>query len=258
MLAFTRFGGYATKAVSQRAAVVPIDEDIDLGEAVALATQYCTAWFCAQHMAQIMPDDHVLVQAAAGGVGTALVQIAKHRGATVYGTAGSDEKLKYLESIGVDYPINYRKQDFHTVIRKQVGHRGIDLAFDSVGGDVFKRSQKLLGPGGRIVAFGGASRKKGLLNLAKFVVNFGITVTVKQLMASQGIIGVNMLHISDARPNYLQHTLQQVVAHHRQGVLKPTVGGRYNHLQLAKAHSDLENRRSIGKLAIYWDDVPKA
>ncbi|MFW5658598.1 MAG: quinone oxidoreductase family protein [Bacteroidota bacterium] len=258
VLAFTRFGAYAQRAVAKRQAVVPIDDEVDAGEATALATQYCTAWFCAQHMAQIFPGDHVLIQAAAGGVGTALVQIARHRGAVVYGTAGSDEKLAYLKTLGVDVPINYRRQDFYQIIRQQIGHRGIDLAFDSVGGEVFKKSQQLLGPGGRIIAFGGASRKKGIFNLAKFVWEFGITVTVKQLMSSQGIIGVNMLHIADARPDYLQQTLQAVVSMHREGVLKPTVGGRYHHTELGKAHSELENRRTIGKLAVYWAQPPSA
>ena len=85
--------------------------------AAALPTQGCTAYFCAEEMVRLHPGDRVLVQAAAGGVGTLLVQLCKRRGCIVYGTAGSDEKIEYLRSLGVDHPIKYRREDFATAVR---------------------------------------------------------------------------------------------------------------------------------------------
>ena len=95
-IAFTRFGSYAEKVVTPETGVQKIDDTLSSGEAVALATQYCTAWFAACEAINIYEGEHVLVHAAAGGIGTALIQIAKWKGCTVYGTASSPKKLEYL------------------------------------------------------------------------------------------------------------------------------------------------------------------
>ncbi|MGB1318959.1 MAG: quinone oxidoreductase family protein, partial [Flavobacteriales bacterium] len=115
VVAFSRFGGYSTHVLADERAVQPIPEDMPLGEALALAAQYCTAYHCAEERVSVFPEDHVLVQASAGGVGTALVQLLKRKGCTIYGTAGSDEKLAYIKEQGVHHPINYRTQDFAKV-----------------------------------------------------------------------------------------------------------------------------------------------
>ena len=132
--ALTRFGGYATAAVTDARAAVPIPDDLDSGLAVALPTQGGTAYYCAEEMVRLHAGDHVLVQAAAGGVGTLLVQLCKRHGCVVYGTAGSDEKLDYLRKLGVDHPINYRRDDFADAVRRVRGDAGIDVIFDSLGG----------------------------------------------------------------------------------------------------------------------------
>ncbi|HEY4798706.1 MAG TPA: alcohol dehydrogenase catalytic domain-containing protein, partial [Bacteroidia bacterium] len=112
VVAFTRFGSYAEYAVSDFRGVFPISDELDAGTACALATQYCTAWYAAEEMVNLQENDHVLVNAAAGGVGIALVQLAKRKKCIVYGTCGSDEKIEFLKQIGVDVPINYNKKDF--------------------------------------------------------------------------------------------------------------------------------------------------
>lgn len=97
---------------------VKIGDSMDVGVALALMTQYTTAWYCAEYSMSLLPGDHVLVHAAAGGVGTALCQIARLHGCTVYGTAGSDAKLKYLkDELGVQHPINYRTDSFVAKIK---------------------------------------------------------------------------------------------------------------------------------------------
>src|SRR4030095_5618452 len=130
--ALTRFGGYATHAVTDARAVAAIAEDMDVGVAAALPTQGCTAYYMAEEMVRLHAGDHVLVHAAAGGVGTLLVQLCKRRGCVVYGTVGSDDKLPLLRDLGVDHPINYRSSDFAADVRRLRGAEGLDVIFDSI------------------------------------------------------------------------------------------------------------------------------
>jgi NADPH:quinone reductase-like Zn-dependent oxidoreductase len=96
VMALTRFGGYSELAIAQVAGYVEIPDELDTGVALALATQGATAYYMAEDMLRLHPGDQVLVHAAAGGVGTCLVQLAKHRGCVVFGTASSSRKLNYL------------------------------------------------------------------------------------------------------------------------------------------------------------------
>lgn len=253
--ALTRFGGYATKALTDVRAAVVIPEDMDMGIAAALPTQGCTAYYCAEEMVRLYPGDHVLVQAAAGGVGTLLVQLAKRRGCVVYGTAGSDKKLEYLRAIGVDHPINYRSSDFAEVVRKLRGSDGLDVIFDSLGGSAVRKGLQLLGAGGRIVCFGAAEREAGsfqLLRDLQFVASWGIPHPIPWLMSSKGLIGVNMLRIADHRPLVLKRCLEAVVDLALKGELQPSVGGRYTAEQIAAAHEFLGGRASTGKVVVSW------
>jgi NADPH2:quinone reductase len=228
---------------------------MDVGVAAALPTQGCTAYFCAEEMVRLYPGDHVLVQAAAGGVGTLLVQLAKHRGCYVYGTAGSDKKLEYLRSLGVDMPINYNRDDFVEVIRRARGNEGLDVIFDSIGGSAIRRGLQLLAPGGRIVCFGAASHEAGsfqLLRSLKFALSFGFPHPIPLLINSRSILGVNMLRIADHRPLVLQRCMQNVAKLAFDGVLHPVVGGRFNANQLGEAHAFLEGRQSTGKIVVSW------
>lgn len=253
--ALTRFGGYATSAVTDARAAVPIADDLDAGIAAALPTQGGTAFYCAEEMVRLHAGDHVLVQAAAGGVGTLLVQLAKRRGCVVYGTAGSDAKLDYLRQLGVDHPINYRREDFAAAVRRLRGDAGLDVVFDSLGGSAVRKGLALLAPGGRIVCFGAAERQSGALQIArdaKFALSFGFIHPIPLLMNSKSIIGVNMLRLSDHRPEVLKRVLDGVVALAMSGELQPTVGGRFSAAQIADAHELLGNRGSTGKIVVTW------
>lgn len=253
--ALTRFGGYATAAVTDARAVVPIPDDLDAGIAAAIPTQGGTAFFCAEEMVRLHEGDHVLVQAAAGGVGTFLVQLAKRRGCVVYGTAGSDDKLAYLRELGVDHPINYRRDDFGDVVRRVRGQAGLDVVFDSLGGSAVRKGLALLAAGGRIVCLGAAEREAGPLQVlrdVRFAASFGFIHPIPLLMRSKSILGVNMLRISDERPETLQRVLRGVAQLVLSGEIRPTVGGRYRAAQLAEAHEFLGGRGSMGKVVVSW------
>jgi NADPH2:quinone reductase len=253
--ALTRFGGYATSAVTDARAVVPIPDDLDAGIAAAIPTQGATAYFCAEEMVRLHPGDHVLVQAAAGGVGTILVQLAKRRGCVVYGTAGSDAKLAYLRELGVDHPINYRREDFADAVRRVRGEAGLDVVFDSLGGSAVRKGLALLAAGGRIVCLGAAEREAGPLQIlrdARFAASFGFIHPIPLLMRSRSLIGVNMLRVSDERPETLGRALHGIAELVLRGEVRPTVGGRFDASRIAEAHELLGGRGSTGKIVVTW------
>ncbi len=252
VVAMTRFGGYAELAVTDARATAIINDTVDAGKATALATQYGTAYYAANEMVQLFEGDHVLIQAAAGGVGTALVQWARHRKCVIFGTAGSDGKLDYLKKQGVHYPINYKKQNFYEEVKKVVGDRGLDVAFDSVGGNHIKKSLKLVGAGGRVVGYGAARMTDAnVFQKLGVVWGFGLYSPISLLMQSKGIIGVNMLRIADYRPLVIKRVLEKVVHYFEQGIFDPVVGGEYGFKDIAKAHEFLQSRKSMGKIVVH-------
>lgn len=254
--AMTRFGGYATEVVTPEDAAVKIPEDMDAIKALALTTQYGTAWYMATKAIQIFPGDKVLIHAAAGGVGQALVQIALRQGATVFGTAGSVEKIKLLRSHGVHHPINYRISPFEEEIKKMLGQEKLDVVFDNIGGASVKKGFHLLGAAGRLVLYGAADMSGSRYHFFKRIstgLAFGIYHPAQFMMASKSLIGVNMLRIADERPKLLRHTIEEVVAEVLKGHLCPSDGKAFSHTQLAEAHRFMEERKSTGKTGLYWN-----
>lgn len=256
VVAFTRFGGYAEYVTTDARVAAIIPEEWDKTKALALATQYCTAYYAAYESVNLYPEDKILVHSAAGGVGTALVQLARLKGCTIFGTASRDEKMEVMRENGVHHPINYRTQDFREAVSQELGDDRIDVIFESLGGKYFQQSMKLLGAGGRIVGFGASSRSgggKNLFSTLKLVAGFGLFSPVQILMKSQAIIGVYMLAIADYKPLKLQRCLLNVVDLTKQGHLDPYSGGTFKAEQIAEAHQYLQSGQSIGKVAVEWE-----
>ncbi len=255
--ALTRFGGYATHVNTNQSGVVPIKEDTDAGVALALATQYSTAYYAAEYSMNLQKGEYVLIQAAAGGVGTALTQLAKRKGCIIYGTAGNEGKIEYIKNNGVDFPVNYRKQDFYEYIKAQRGEKSIDAIFDSIGGNYVKKGLKLLAPGGRLAMYGAAqivgdSNKKSLFRQLKVLFGFGKYSPTQFFGNSQALIGVNMLQIGDYKPYILKKCMTDVVDLYNKGEIKPVIGKIFDASELAEAHYFLQKRKSTGKLVCKW------
>jgi NADPH2:quinone reductase len=249
VLAFTRFGGYSQYVTQQESAVAKITEDMDVGKALALATQYSTAYYACAVATNVLPHETVLIHAAAGGVGTALIQLCKLKNAKIYGTAGSESKLEYLRKQGVDVPINYTKEDFSKVIKEP-----IDVAFDSLGAANFRKSYKLLNRGGRLVGYGAAAMTDAtnIFSKAKMGAEFGIYHPAQFIMESRAMIGVNMLRIADYKPDTLKYCMEQVIALLQEGKIDPHVGKIYPAKDIYQAHEDMENRKTMGKIGSIW------
>lgn len=249
----TEYKGNAEYAVADEIATVRVDEETSLTAGLSLAVQYVTALYCAEVVVNIQPGDHVLVQAAAGGVGTAILQLAKQKGAIVYGTASSG-KLDFLKSIGADYAIDYTKVDFAEAI-KEIHAEGMDIVFDSIGGATFRKGYQSLCTGGRIVSYGVAAMTSltDESQMELYAEEFGIYHPLELMDEGHSVITVEMLRVLKYKPQTYQRLLTRGAELQKQGILKPSEGNTFPVGKLADAHALLEGRGSIGKVAVYWD-----
>jgi len=254
VFAFTRFGGYAQYVKCNAMAVAKIPSDIDMASATALATQFSTAHFCAAEMVNLHEGDSVLIHAAAGGVGTALTQYALHKKCIVFATAGSDEKINMLLKAGVHVAINYRKEKFENVVRQKTNGKGVNVILDAVGGKSVKLGIKSLSAGGRIVCYGAAemTSRGSLFHYLKTGIAFGFYNPGLLTTAAKSIIGINMLRISDERPELMKRSMDEVCKLAEEGIFKPVLGNVFPVSDIATAHVFLESRASVGKVVVEW------
>ncbi len=253
--AFTRFGGYAEEVITQVRAVAEIDPGLSAVKAAALATQYVTAYYAAIELAGIRSGENVLVHAAAGGVGTALVQLARLKGCTVFATTGGPEKAEFVRRNGADHVILYRQGDYEEQIKKRLGNARLQVSFNAVAGSTFKKDMRLLGSGGKLVMYGAAERagkKGGLLATLRMVMRMGLLMPVGLMMNSRSLLGINMLKLADDRPELLERCLRAVNALYREGKIDPLPGGEFPVSSVAEAHELLESRKSVGKIILRW------
>ncbi|MCB9170583.1 MAG: zinc-binding dehydrogenase [Flavobacteriales bacterium] len=250
VLALTRFGGYAEYACTDHRAVVPIPEDMPLGEALALGTQGCTAWFMAEHACRLEPGMRVLVHGAAGGVGQLLVQIALRRECDVFAVASGTEKLGYLRRIGAHHVIDRKAAPYDGQLRDLLGDKRMHVSFNAVAGATFPKDMRLVGTGGVVVLFGGAER--GRMSTWRFVWNMGLVLPIFLMMKSKSIVGVNMLKLGDHDPDRVARCLREVVRAHASGMLKPHVHHVHAAGDLPNALTDLAGGITIGKLGVQW------
>lgn len=254
VVAFCRFGGYAKHVLTDDYATVEVG-DQDPIELLALCTQAVTAYYMAEYLTPIHSIDRVLVHAAAGGVGTILVQLAKLKGAEVIAKVGQKDKEQYVRDLGADHVINYRDSDYADQLRAHLKGKRIDISYNPAAGSTFKKDLALLGSGGRMVIFGGselAKGKWGVLSKLNFVRKMGFMTPIVLMMRSKSILGVNMLKIADNKPKVLEECLQAVVKLYIEGKIKPQVGGSYSSAQMTDAHAALESGRTTGKLGVIW------
>ena len=253
--AMMRFGSYAEYGVANQDAIVAIGEDLAAGVGAAIGVQYNTAYYSACESVNLFEGDTVLIHAAAGGVGTALVQLAQWKSCRIIGIAGSDEKIEHLKKSGVHLAINRKKENYLEVIEREFGKECVDVSFNAVAGTTFKKDMKLLNAGGRLVLFGASQRSstgKSKMADMQLLWSMGILFPIFLVGSSKSIIGVNMLRIADAKPQVLKRVMHEVVKLIEQGILAPQSGGEYSVTDIAKAHEWLEKGKTSGKVIVKW------
>jgi len=254
VVAFTRFGGYSQCVNTKHLAVAEIG-DYDGNKALCLATQYVTAFYMSHVATTIQKGDNVLIHAAAGGVGTALIQLLANKGVRIIAKTGSDDKIQYLKDLGVKHVINYNKSDYATQVQNILKKERVDVSFNPVGGSTFKKDWKLLGCTGSLVLFGGSERsgkKWGVLSTLNFVRKMGVIIPITLMMRSKSIIGINMLKVGDFKPLVLQYCIKELVRLAINGEIDPQVGAVYNAKEISKAHAFLASGKSTGKVVLEW------
>jgi len=256
VVALTRLGGYARHAIARADAVLEVGEKIDANSALALALQGCTAYYMACHVAPVRAGEWVLVHAAAGGVGSLLVQLAKNAGARVIAKVGSEAKKARCLQLGADYAINYRAENHAQAIDQIIGTQKLDAVYNCVGGSTFRQDKKWLGPGARLFSYGGAQlthMKYGVFSQLNFLRQMGGVLPVFWAMRSISLIGVNVLRLLDARPDTLRHCLHAIMALYENGQIRPQNCGNFAFAELVQAHEMLESGQSGGKIVVSCD-----
>ncbi|TDH35087.1 NAD(P)H-quinone oxidoreductase [Pseudohoeflea suaedae] len=144
-------GGYAEYCVADARNALPVPRGLTMTEAAAIPETFFTVWSNVFDRAALKPGETFLVHGGTSGIGTTAIQLAKAFGATVFATAGSDEKCAVMRDLGADMAINYKDEDFVEVIRRETDKKGVDVILDMVGGDYVNRNLKVAAVEGRIV-----------------------------------------------------------------------------------------------------------
>jgi NADPH2:quinone reductase len=253
VVAMTRFGGYAERAVTDHRACAVIPEGLALGEAAALATQGSTAWYAARVLCPLQAGERVLVHSAAGGVGHLLVQLAVSAGCEVHAVVGSAAKADFVRSLGAAKAVDRSTGDYADQVNRNLGRHRLDASFNAVAGTTYPRDMRLLGSGGRLVLFGGAERgAMGALGTARFIWRMGLLMPIFLMMKSKSVLGVNMLKLGDHKPDLVARCLQEAVRAHRDGLLRPHVHAEFEAGELPRAHALLASGATSGKVVLRW------
>lgn len=235
-------GGYAEHVCLPAAELVPVPPGVDAAQAVCVVVNFLTAHAAMHRTANVQRGERVLIHGAAGGVGSALVQLGALAGLEMYGTA-SRRNHPAVAALGAR-PIDYRNEDFVERIRALTGP-GIDVVFDPVGGArQLLRSYRALRPGGRLVWFGvAASRDKGLRVVPTTLVMYGL------LSLAPGGRKLLTTDLGDDNSEYRQ-TLEKLLGLVASGQLQPIVAARVPLAEAARAHELLERGNHVGKVVL--------
>lgn len=230
-------GAYAEYACAEARFIVPCPADIPADEAAAIFVNGQTAYHALLTLGHVGPGENVLVTAAAGGVGTWVVQIAKLQGARVIAAASTPEKRAIAKKLGADVVVDYSQENWHEQVLTATAGRGADLVLESVGGPVFQSCLRCWAPRGRLVVYGKACGQPGLVTGDELL--FGHR-TVKGLAVGMVIEDTELLRSS----------MQQLLEWYAGGRLRILVGQKYPLREAAQAHHALEGRQSIGKIVL--------
>jgi synaptic vesicle membrane protein VAT-1 len=252
----SRFGGHASVVCVADNQLFRMPESMSFEDGAALPVNYLTAYHMLFVVRRIRPGDTVLVHMAAGGVGTAVLQLCRTVGrVTTIGTA-SATKHDYARSHGCDHVIDYRSVDYVSEVRRLTNGRGVDVVLDALGGPDWKKGYSLLAPGGLLVAFGMTNiagvGSRSMLRVLGQVLRQPLYNSMSLMNDNRGVAGVNMGHLWDD-VSLLTGEADALVDLYRQGKIKPHVGAVFPFSRAGEAHSLLEHGRNVGKIVLTPD-----
>ena len=254
VLAMTRFGGYADAVCVPEAQVSTRPPGMSAEEGAALPVNYLTAWQLLFAMGSLHAGETMLVHSAGGGVGIAAIQLAKHAGARVFGTASAG-KHDRLKALGVDACIDYTREDFEARVRELTHGRGVELILDAVGGSSFMKSYRCLAPTGRLGMFGMSAAASGksrnlLRALGPALRTLRLRFKARPLIdGNKGVFGVNVGHLWD-EGDRVASWMERLLALYEEGVVRPIVDRSFPLERAAEAHHYLQDRKNFGKVLL--------
>ncbi len=238
VLAAVEHGGYAQKAVANKALVMDIPDGVTDAQALCMLVQGSTAWHILKTVGHLSRDESVVIHAAAGGVGTIAIQLAKLWGARVIAVTSSPEKQELAKSLGADVVVDANVEDLGAAMLDANNGKKIDLVLEMVGGKTFDASLNVLAPFGRLVTYGNASRT------APKAVHPGSLIT-----GTKTITGFWLANCFGHK-ELLQDVIAELFALVLAGKLHPVTGASYPLSAAVQAHLDMLGRKTTGKVTL--------
>lgn len=239
-------GGYAEYCTVPELQCLPVPSGMTLADAATLPETFFTVWSNVFDRGRLKAGETLLVHGGASGIGTTAIQLAKATGATVFATAGSEEKVRLCERLGAVKAVNYREENFLEVLKpiidNEADRRGVNLIFDIVGGAYLEDNIKLLAPEGRLVVIGVLGGAKGTLNL-------GLVMT-KRLTVTGSTLRARSPEVKGAIASALEQHAWPLLA---DGTVKPVVQASFPLAEAARSHELIEANETAGKLVLIVD-----
>ncbi|MBK3640754.1 NADPH:quinone oxidoreductase family protein [Streptomyces sp. MBT33] len=232
------YGGFAEYAVADAAALLPAPDSLDDAEAAALHIGYQTGWFGLHRRAHLQAGETLLVHAAAGGVGSAAVQLGKAAGATVIGVVGGAEKASVARELGCDVVVDRKSEDVVAAVKEATGGRGADVIYDPVGGEAYTQSTKVVAFEGRIVIVGFASGT---------IPSPGLN---HALVKNYSILGLHWGLYNTKNPKLVLHCHEQLTELAARGAIKPLVSERVPLGEAAAAVQRVADGVTTGRVVV--------
>ncbi len=231
--------GYAEKVVTPEEMALPIPTNLSFVEAAAIPEVFLTAYDALVRQLRLKQGERLLVHAVGSGVGIAALQIARHFGATTFGTAGTDEKLRKARDLGLDVGVNYTKADFAEVVRRETHDQGVDAILDLVGASYWDKNIACLAQRGRMILIGLLGGAEAKVNLAR--------IMWKRLRIFGSVMrGRSLTEKADLTRRFETELLPAFAS----GDLKPVVDRVFPLHDAAAAHAYMEANRNFGKIVL--------
>jgi NADPH:quinone reductase-like Zn-dependent oxidoreductase len=257
VVAGTRFGGQASMVSVLEEQVLPLPDRLSFEQGAAIPVNYATAYSGLEIMGGLKDGERALIHAAAGGVGTAAVQIARMLGAEVFGTA-SASKHDAIRKLGATHAIDYRNQDFEREVMRITEGEGIDLAFDAQGPKSFRKDYRLLRPGGRLIMYGlseaSAGEGRSIPRLIESIARMPTATlpwwkSLGVMNENKGVFGLNMLAWWD-KEGSVERITGPLIQRIEEGGLEPVVAESFPFDRAGDAHRFIAERRNVGKVVL--------
>jgi NADPH2:quinone reductase len=234
--AMSSLGSYAEKVAAPERSVMKLPGGMDAADACALLCGYSTSHYALKQRGQLKPGETLCVLGASGATGIAAVQIGKVMGARVIGVASSEEKRKLAREAGADETLGY--ENLKDALKQATGGKGVDVAYDPVGGDAFDALSRSMGWGGRLLVIGFASGR-----IPQFPVNLA-------LVKGYSVVGVFWGDFTRREPKAFQANMQELVGWYMEGKVKPLIEGTYPLADAARVLERIHSRGAVGKLVL--------